>query len=282
MTIQIACDGSCIQQGDFRKGDDTARPGAAGFVARLPEGGTVGKAEHTPNGLIGGMEVKALRMGLEFAAEALERKPELRGQPIEIVCDSQYAVNGFNDWLQGWAAKGYHKKGGLANADEWRAIDAVKQDLGDAVRVVWTKGHSNHALNNAVDQLVNNAARTQTSFDDTHKAFPEATARRPAADRGAIGAEETARAGTDAFLDKATALPQPHSPAQSEKPISGIHAQAAGLLAQAAADPQLSSLLAVGLEMALDERRLTARYDRQTVDAAQTLQAALEKRGAER
>jgi ribonuclease HI len=173
LTLEIACDGSCIQQGTFRKGDDTERPGAAGFVAKLPGGATVGKAEHTPDGLIGGMEVKALRMGLEFACRMLRLTPALRSEPIEIVCDSQYAVNGFNEWLKGWAEKGFHKNGGLANADEWRMIDTLKQELAGAVKVVWTKGHASHPLNNAVDQLVNNAARTQTSFDDTYRATPD-------------------------------------------------------------------------------------------------------------
>ena len=66
------------------------------------------------------------------------------------------------------------------------------------------------------------------------------------------------------------------------RPSGGIMAQASALLAKAADDPRLAGLIAQGLEMALDERRLTARYPRETVDAAQALQAVLEKRGNER
>lgn len=315
VTIKIACDGSSIQQGDFRKGDDTFRPGAAGFVARMPDGKMVGKAEHSANGLIGAMEVQALRMGLEFASRVQEHLPEQRGTPIEIVCDSQYAVNGYNEWLQGWASRGYHKKGGLANADEWRTIDALKSDLGDTVKVVWTKGHStgqseNSRLNNAVDELVNTAAREQRSSDDTHLAFPDAlTIQERAAGvmraasvtpEGAMRLYDALKDGhlvpatpktidlgrggaaTTDLLDKADSLLGNRTPLPEEKPISGIHAQALAMLAEAAANPEMSSLLAAGLELALDKRSLTERYGPKTVDAAQSLQATLQKRGNER
>lgn len=320
VTIKIACDGSCIQPGDFRKGDTTDRPGAAGFVARMPDGSMVGKATHSPNGLIGAMEVQALHMGLQFAARVQEHLPEQRGKQIEIVCDSQYAVNGYNEWLEGWAKRGYHKKGGLANADQWREIDALKQDLGDAVKVVWTKAHTgrqdeNSRLNQAVDDLVNAAASDQRSSDTTHLAFPDALslqsryrsagavpavstedAKRlydavadgtlvsavPETIQKTFGAEPQTRMTTDEFMEKAAALVQKTPEPKAEKPISGIHAQALAMLAEAAANPEMSSLLAAGLELALDKRSLTERYGPKTVDAAQSLQAALQKRGNER
>jgi hypothetical protein len=84
------------------------------------------------------------------------------------------------------------------------------------------------------------------------------------------------------MLDRAAELVSKGTTPEPEKPMSGIHAQALGLMAHAASNPELSGLIAQGLEMALDERRLTARYSRETVDAAQVLQAALEKRGNER
>jgi ribonuclease HI len=184
-TIQIATDGSCIQQGGFAKGDATDRPGASGFVAKMPDGTIVGKATPFANGTIGEMEIKGLRMGLEFAAAVADRTQER----ITIKCDSQFVVNGFNDWLNGWAAKGYHKKGGLTGAHDWRAIDALKQSLGDRVKVEWVKGHSGDPLNERVDGVVNGAARSQNAFDDTHLV---------------LGAAEIARAPS--ALDPAAAL----------------------------------------------------------------------------
>jgi ribonuclease HI len=380
MPIKIACDGSSIQQGNYRKGDDTPRPGAAGFIAVLPDGLKVRKAVHDANGLIGGMETQALKMSLEFAMRLYEHHPKLRSEGVTVISDSEYAVKGFNEWLKAWEANDF-KKGKLANIEDWRTISNMKADLGDAVKVVWQKGHStgrdeHSLLNNEVDVLVNTAARTQKSTDDTHLAFPHALSLQPTrheqtlADIAEVSTRSTAvdsstpgtlsdlpsRAwngetrvrNTDGsllseiqaskyrsteiglgsplaalridpdhaqrmydyaskegfvavdppwdttpseprtpgrtveFLEKAESLLANTSPEPAQKPMTGIHAQALALMAQAAADPQMSSLIAAGLEMALDERRLTARYDRNTVDAAQALQAALEKRGTER
>jgi ribonuclease HI len=364
MAILIACDGSCIQQGDFRKGDSTDRPGAAGFVADV-DGALVGKATPHGNGLIGGMEVNALLMGLRFA-DGLIAAGKNRDEPVRIVCDSQYAVNGFNDWLNGWSEHGHKaarnagreytgpsKKGGLAYADEWREIETLKGSLGKSVEVVWTKGHTTGSsresvMNRRVDELVNGAARSQQPYDDTHKVLPAIAtladryasvaevepipvdhAQRlydyvtadllvptggptPAeaidsvtkpfepiadadrfvtkpfepiadADRFVARGDAPGRpSGAREMLDRAAELVSKGTTPEPEKPMSGIHAQALGLMAHAASNPELSGLIAQGLEMALDERRLTARYSRETVDAAQVLQAALEKRGNER
>lgn len=282
MTIVIACDGSCIQQGDFRKGDATDRPGAAGFVADV-DGTLVGQAEPFANGTIGAMEVRALLMGLKFASALREQRTDLHRVPIEIVCDSRYAVQGYNDWLTGWAANGYNKKGGLANADDWRAIDELKATLGKAVQVTWTKGHSNgdtrHTqMNRRVDELVNGAARSQRSENDTHHVLgvrhpqnpPEEILQTPEIH---VRAKRQAEA-----LGRSDGM----SVERQTQSSDGIMAQAASLLAKAADDPQLAGLLAQSLEMALDTRRLTARFPNSTLDAAQTLQAALEKRSLDR
>jgi ribonuclease HI len=302
--IQIATDGSCIQQGGFAKGDDTDRPGASGFVARMPDGTIVGRATPYANGTIGTMEIKGLLMGLEFAAAVADRTQER----IAIKCDSQFVVNGFNDWLKGWAAKGYHKKGGLTSAEDWRAIDALKQSLGDRVSVEWVKGHSGDPLNDRVDAIVNGAARSQKAFDDTHLVLGSAEAVRapsaldPLENRivfAAPGSTSTGRSipdanreifdivgRTDSIVDRATGAREFDQAlaraAGADQPKGGLRAQASALLSKAADDPRLARLLAQGLEMALDETRLVARHDRDTVDQATLLQSVLEKRGEER
>lgn len=254
--IEIATDGSCIQQGSFAKGDDTDRPGASGFVARMPDGTMVGKAIPFANGTIGEMEIKGLRMGLEFAAAVADRTQDR----ITIKCDSQFVVNGFNDWLNGWAAKGYHKKGGLTGAEDWRAIDALKQSLGDRVGVQWVRGHSGDRLNEDVDKMVNGAARSQQLVDNTALVLDAASP----SDRSPN-----------------TSVPTPDASIGTAGAKKGLQAQAAELLSKAADDPRLARLLAQGLEMALDETRLVARHDRDTVNQAAALQSVLQKRGEE-
>lgn len=164
MTTFIACDGSCIQEGTYRMGDDTDRPGAAAIVIKTEQGSMAVRSESFPNGTIGRMEVYGILMALQFVHAATKSG---MGGMFEIRCDSQYAVNGYNQWLEGWAKKGYHKKGGLAHADLWRDIDTLKSAIGNLVTVVWVKGHSGDQLNELADQAANTAARTQTSEDTT-------------------------------------------------------------------------------------------------------------------
>lgn len=283
MTIQIATDGSCIVPPGFAKGDETPRPGASGFVARMDDGTFVGKAVPSPNGTIGIMEIKGLRMGLEFAAAVADRTQER----ITIKCDSDFVVKGFNEYLDNWAAKGFHKKGGLTGADDWRAIDAIKQSLGDRVSVQWVRGHSGDPLNERVDKLVNEAARTQRPHDTTASILPA----HPAVDR--VSTQEDRFSGIpSAVVDRTSivaragearefgdALGRAERAAPSGK---GLHAQAADLLSKAADDPRMARLLAQGLELALEESRTTTRLDRETVDKATFLKAVLEQRGEER
>lgn len=283
MTIQIATDGSCIVPPGFAKGDDTPRPGASGFVAKMADGTFVGKAVPSPNGTIGIMEIKGLRMGLEFAAAVADRTQER----ITIKCDSDFVVKGFNEYLDNWAAKGFHKKGGLTGADDWRAIDAIKQSLGDRVSVQWVRGHSGDPLNERVDRLVNEAARTQRPHDTTGPILSAQPA--PARDQSPTDrfsgipsavADRTsivARAGeAHEFGD---ALGRAERAAPSGK---GLHAQAADLLSKAADDPRMARLLAQGIELALEESRTGKRLDSETVDQATFLKAVLEQRGEER
>lgn len=277
MTIMIACDGSCLTPTNFRVGDDTKRPGAAGFVARMPDGMKAAKAQPFENGLIGAMEVTALRLGLEFARDVREKCPELRHEPVEIVCDSQYAVNGYSEWLDGWKAKGFTKKGGLANADEWRAIDALKTELGDGVQVVWVRAHTGgndprSRLNAEVDETVNMAARMQEVVDTTCRVLPNSF-------RNAMLLNNPE--GLKPIADTEMAQPAP-TPQPIVSPKGVLQAQVAALLAKAAENPQMVSMLADGLEMAMGERRLAARYGPETMAQSQVLLNALEQRAMER
>lgn len=163
--IEIATDGSCIQPGGWRDGDPRPRPGAAAFVLERRDGSLVRFAVPEADTTIGRMEMIALASALEYVL----------AQPVEpalsyrILCDSQFVVNGANEWLAGWAAKNFTKKGGLANADVWRRIHLVKGRLanaGVAVVIQWVKGHNGDRLNGIVDEIANTCARTQAAIDE--------------------------------------------------------------------------------------------------------------------
>lgn len=157
MKIEIATDGSCIQSGSYRVGSEEARPGAWAFIAKL-ENGVVHKAAMSyPDVTNGAMEVRALMEALGYVLASHNDKDNV----ITIKCDSQYTVSGYNEWLSGWHAKGYHKKGGLKNKDFWMAIHNIKEKLEATVIVEWIRAHNGHPLNEAADELANTTARKQ-------------------------------------------------------------------------------------------------------------------------
>ena len=84
--------------------------------------------------------------------------------PLEVVSDSTYVVNCFRDrWWEGWLARGWLNKAKkpVANRDLWEPlIDEYRRDPG-RIRFTWVKGHSDDPMNDLVDRLAVEAARTQ-------------------------------------------------------------------------------------------------------------------------
>lgn len=151
----------------------------------------------------------------------------------------------------------------MAYAEEWRNIHLIRRELGDRVSVQWVKGHSTDPLNNEVDALVNGTARSQRGVDETDR-LP-----------GYVTAVKEERPGTD--------LSHSHAADDvGQRGSGGIRAQVAQLLAKAAEDPQLSSFLAKGLDMALSSPSTTDKFAFGTVSDARTLQEVLNKRSMTR
>ena len=100
------------------------------------------------------------RMEIQAALEAVTA---IDG-PVEVVSDSTYVVNCFRDrWWEGWLERGWLNKAKkpVANRDLWEPlIEEYRRDP-SRVRFRWVKGHSNDAMNDIVDRLAVDAARTQ-------------------------------------------------------------------------------------------------------------------------
>ncbi|PSJ55820.1 ribonuclease HI [Mesorhizobium soli] len=99
------------------------------------------------------MELTAALMALRWFAE--------RGivEPVRLFSDSQYTVNGCNDWRHGWKAKGW-KRGGpkakpenaaIANLELWQALDEALTAV--PIKLEWCKGHAGIIGNERADEL---------------------------------------------------------------------------------------------------------------------------------
>ena len=140
MTTVVYTDGACL-----------GNPGPGGWAWAVPGGRFASGADKLTTNQR--MEVTA----------ALEAVTSLDG-PLEVVSDSTYVVNCFRDrWWEGWIARGWRNKAKqpVANRDLWEPLVAAVQADAERVRFRWVKGHSDDPVNDLVDRLAVEAARTQ-------------------------------------------------------------------------------------------------------------------------
>jgi ribonuclease HI len=147
--IHIFCDGAAVPN-----------PGVGGwgvvvFRDSVEIGSAFGGRTDTTNNV---MELTAILNAINEAWKYVSDWSE-----VTIWCDSQYCVKGCNEWMAGWKAKGWQrgsdkaepKNRELANADLWKAIDAVLADAPDhgSILIKWVKGHIGVAGNERADVL---------------------------------------------------------------------------------------------------------------------------------
>ncbi len=139
--VELYTDGACL---------GNPGPGGWAYILRLPSTGKSlegsGGEKLTTNNR---MELTSVIRGLE----ALKRQ-----SAVKIVADSQYVLNGINQWLPDWKRRGWRKadKKPVLNADLWQELDALLQK--HKVTVEWTRGHCGHKENERCDQLASRQA----------------------------------------------------------------------------------------------------------------------------
>ena len=134
--VEIYTDGAC-------KGN----PGVGGWGALLVFKGVEkelwgGEAQTTNN-----------RMELTAAIRALAELK--RPCDVRLVTDSQYVMQGIQDWMPNWKKRGWKTstKQPVKNADLWVQLD--EQVNRHNVTWQWIRGHTGHAGNERADQLAN-------------------------------------------------------------------------------------------------------------------------------
>ncbi|HEX4335068.1 MAG TPA: ribonuclease H [Polyangiaceae bacterium] len=135
----------------FTDGGCRGNPGVGAWAFVLIDGKTKTALERAG----GEPETTNNRMEMCAAIGALEAvvKP---GQRMLILSDSKYLIGCCTEWMAGWKAKGWKRKGDpLKNLDLLQKLDALL--TGRQVEWRWVAGHSGHYGNDHVDRLANEA-----------------------------------------------------------------------------------------------------------------------------
>jgi ribonuclease HI len=105
------------------------------------------------------------RMALRSVIEAF-RAVSRKGTKFRVVftTDSQYLVKGMTEWVHGWNARGWRRKGGtIENLELWQA--AVVEASTQLVEWRWVRGHFGHPQNEYANFLAMRAAREQSASE---------------------------------------------------------------------------------------------------------------------
>jgi ribonuclease HI len=84
-------------------------------------------------------------------------------QPARVVftSDSRYLVDGMTEWVHGWSARGWKRKGGeIENLELWQRL--VRSAARHTIQWRWVKGHAGHPQNEYANYLATRAAATQS------------------------------------------------------------------------------------------------------------------------
>lgn len=150
--VLVHADESCL-------GNDSSKPSPGGNAALIeaPAGDSVARwdfydcSPQTTNN----------RMALAGAIATLEWiRRQWRHAHVVYVSDSQYLVKGMRDWVGGWQARGWKRKGGtLENVELWQKLVQAAQ----VHQVIWRwiEGHAGHAKNEYANDLAIRAAERQ-------------------------------------------------------------------------------------------------------------------------
>lgn len=132
----------------FADGACSGNPGPGAWAFILRGGGIDGEiatAGFEPSTTNNRMELLGIIRGIEsIPAE---------GADVAIVSDSEYAVKGLTEWLDGWKQRGWKnsRREPVKNDDLWKRLDALRSR--HRLTVSWVRGHEDHPENNRCDRM---------------------------------------------------------------------------------------------------------------------------------
>jgi ribonuclease HI len=132
-------------------------PGAWGCVAQNAQGDILFEASgFESNTTNNRMEILGAINGIQLLEQHLMENPLAPASPMMIFTDSKYVVEGINQWVAGWKARGWKKADGKTpeNLDLWQLLDETRAKV-PQLKVAWVKGHNGHPQNEFCDRLAN-------------------------------------------------------------------------------------------------------------------------------
>lgn len=159
-----------IDESCLGNGRDGPTPGGAGGLIEVRAGGRVERRDfyiHAPDTTNNRMALAGAIAGLQLLAGKGRRLGVL------LVSDSEYLVKGMRNWVPGWIARGWKRKGGeIENLELWRVlVDAAGRHN---AQWTWVRGHHGHPKNEYANDLAMKAAREQiTSHGAVNSGFAE-------------------------------------------------------------------------------------------------------------
>jgi ribonuclease HI len=131
----------------FTDGACSGNPGPGGwaYILRHPASGSeredAGGERHTTNNR---MELLAVINGLRALTSPSR---------VEVYSDSQYVLNGLNEWMDNWKKRGWKtaSKQPVKNQDLWEMLDELRAT--HALTYHWIKGHNEHPENERCDKM---------------------------------------------------------------------------------------------------------------------------------
>lgn len=144
----------------YTDGGCWGNPGKGGwaFVVARPEGPIArngGEAATTNNRMELTAVIRALQLVGEGGDAALAAEAAAGG--VDLHTDSQYVQKGITEWIHGWMRNGWKTaaKDPVKNKELWQELWELQKRV--KVRWHWVKGHAGNPLNEACDQLVQQA-----------------------------------------------------------------------------------------------------------------------------